>query len=77
MRKRDEFEKLDSCLNRALPDELLFIILGRDIAAPATVRFWASERVRLRKNKWSDAKIIEALEWASEVAGDGSSKTSN
>ena len=38
------------CYALALPDEHVFVLLGRDPATPATVRFWMGERARLGKN---------------------------
>lgn len=37
------------CYEAALPDEPFFVILARDPAAPATLEFWARERMRLGK----------------------------
>jgi len=42
------------CFEAALPDEPIFTILGRDPAAPATLRFWADERARLGKTETAD-----------------------
>ena len=64
MRKCDELNDPTSCLNRAQPMERLFVLLARDAAAPATVKFWANERVRLGKNFITDPQIMEALECA-------------
>lgn len=61
MIKRDELTNKQSCLNRAADDEMLFVLLARDVAAPATIRFWADERVRLCRNHRNDPKIVEAL----------------
>lgn len=62
MRKRDETNPANkTCLNTALPDEMLFVLLGRDVAAPAAIRFWCSERIRLGKNMVGDPQITEAL----------------
>ncbi len=66
MKKRDEINDPNSCLNRAREDEPVFTLLGHDVAAPATVRFWAKERIRLAKNRADDAQIKEALKWADE-----------
>jgi hypothetical protein len=54
----------DSCLNRAAPDEPIFVLLGRDIAAPDTIRFWIAERIRLGKNQPGDAQLQEAEDLA-------------
>lgn len=61
MTKADEREKPDSCFNRALDHELMFILLERDHAAPVAIRAWAAERIRIGANKPGDAKILEAL----------------
>ena len=60
MTKAKELSEPDSCLNRAKDDELLFVLLSRDYAAPKTIRFWADLRIRLGMNKPDDAQIIEA-----------------
>lgn len=61
MIKRDEENRADSCFNRALPDELMFVLLGRDAAAPAAIRAWVHERIRLGKNTHGDDQTTEAL----------------
>lgn len=61
MRKCDEESDPDSCWNRAVPEEEVFVLLGRDKAAAATIRFWAAERIRLGRNKPGDQKIALAL----------------
>jgi hypothetical protein len=61
MFKIDELKQPESCLNRALDGEMLFVLLARDVAAPATIRAWAKERIRLGKNTLTDAQIQEAL----------------
>lgn len=67
MRKRDELADDTSCLNRAKDDELIFVLLGRDIAAAMTVEFWARKRIELGKNNSSDVQIVDALRWARTV----------
>jgi hypothetical protein len=64
MRKRDELTDPKSCMSRARDDEMTFTLLARDAAAPATIRFWIAERVRLGKNTPGDPQIVEALECA-------------
>lgn len=64
MRKRDELRFPDSCFNKATADEWLFVLRGRDPAAPLAIRTWASERIRLGKNKPTDPQITEALSCA-------------
>lgn len=68
MMKQTELNDPNSCLNRAREDEQIFVLLGRDVAAPEAVRMWAAERIRSGKNKPTDQQIIEALGWADAVA---------
>jgi len=63
MRKGRELAITSSCLNRAKDDEMLFVLMGRDVAAVATVRFWIEERIRLSKNTADDPQIKEARVW--------------
>lgn len=62
MRKRDELTDPASCMSRARDDEMTFVLLGRDKAAPAAIRAWIMERLRLGKNQLDDAQIVEAQE---------------
>jgi hypothetical protein len=64
MLKKDELTNPKSCLNKANDDELVFVLLGRDPAAPDTIRDWARRRITLGKNKVSDEQIMEALSLA-------------
>jgi hypothetical protein len=64
VRKRDELTRLNSCMNRAKDDELTFVLLGRDVAAPDTIRAWVRKRIQLGKNKTTDQQIVEALHTA-------------
>ena len=64
MRKSAELASPQSCLNRAAPEELLFVLLARDPAAPAAIRAWVAERIRLGKNLPDDPQLAEALECA-------------
>jgi hypothetical protein len=50
----------DSCLNKASDNEIVFVLLGRDKAAPAAINAWCDERIRLGKNTESDPQIREA-----------------
>jgi hypothetical protein len=61
MRKRDELNNAESCMSRAKDDEMTFVLLGRDAAAPAVIRAWCAERIRLGKNQESDPQIAEAM----------------
>ena len=67
MRKIQELADPNSCLNRADDDEMTFVLLGRDICAPDTIRDWVSRRVNTGKNKLSDAQIQEALTCADRM----------
>jgi len=59
------------CYANALPDEPMFILLARDMDAPARVRSWAAERalsILLGEKPESDkAMVIEALECADKM----------
>jgi len=61
MIKTEEIANPTSCLNKAKPEEMLFVLLGRDPAAPVAIREWCKERVRLGKNKWTDPQIEDAI----------------
>lgn len=61
MIKQCELSDPSSCLNRSRDNEMLFVLCGRDAAAPATIRFWAAKRIELGKNEPNDPQIIEAL----------------
>lgn len=61
MIRSQEVLDLGSCLNKAHDDELIFVLLGRDPAAPVAIEAWIAERLRLGKNKADDAQIAEAL----------------
>lgn len=67
MLKKQEMAIADSCLNKARDDERIFVILGRDKAAPAAIRAWCDERIRIGKNSVSDAQIQEALYCADKM----------
>lgn len=67
MLKVDEIQIAESCFNRARLRERIFVLLGRDKAAPAAIRAWAAERVRIGKNESTDAQITEALDCADRM----------
>lgn len=60
MRKHLEMNDPNSCLNRADEGELLFVLRGKDRAAPATIYAWADLRVMKGLNSRRDAQIQEA-----------------
>lgn len=67
MLKKNELDDENSCLNRATANEMLFVILERDVAAPETIRYWCMMRIKHGKNRETDAQIIEALNCASYI----------
>ena len=58
-------------MSRANDDEMTFVLLARDIAAPFAIRAWVSERIRLGKNFVDDLQIKEALDCALRMEMDG------
>lgn len=67
MKKTDEISNPNSCLNRAADNEPLFVLRGKDITAPDTIRDWAERRVNAGKNERSDPQIQEALALADQM----------
>ncbi len=67
MRKYEELSDPRSCLNRARPDEMLFVLLGRDCAATLAVRHWIEARILLGKNQRGDPQIQDAEQWIATV----------
>lgn len=61
MRKVEELTNPASCMSRAREDELTFVLLGRDVAAPDTIRHWVANRLLRGKNTITDPQIVEAL----------------
>ena len=47
----------DQCIKNAFEDEMLFVLMARDITAPQVIRHW----VGLNKGKHPQAKLEEAL----------------
>lgn len=64
-----------SCLNRAAGDEMCFVLLGRDAAAPVAIRAWIEERIRLGKNTADDSQILEAVACMERMQSDGRKRT--
>jgi len=71
MRKKNELSRNDTCLAHAHPEEMVFVLLGRDVAAPETIRAWVAERIRLGKNIETDAQVVEALACADTMEKEG------
>ena len=61
MLKSMEKADIHSCWNKAADTEMVFVLLGRDPAAPHAIREWAKERIRLGKDTEKDPKIREAM----------------
>jgi len=71
MRKKDELSLEHTCMQHAHPEEMVFVLLGRDPAAPRAIRAWATDRILLGKNAWSDTQIVEAMECAATMEREG------
>ena len=71
MRKKDELSKEHTCMQHAHPNEMTFVLLSRDVAAPIAIRAWVAERLRLGKNAEQDPQIVEALECATTMETEG------
>ena|SRR6195256_1923623 len=73
MRKKDELSLDNTCMAHAHPEEMVFVLIGRDVAAPVAVRAWVAERIRLGKNVSTDSQIVEALRIADTMELEGRS----
>jgi hypothetical protein len=71
MRKKDELSRQHTCMQHAHSEEMVFVLLSRDAAAPVAIRAWVAERLRLGKNVDTDAQIVEALECARVMEEEG------
>ena len=71
MRKKDELAKEHTCMSTAHPDEMVFVLLSRDAAAPVAIRAWVAERIRIGKNIVDDPQIVEALAIADTMEAEG------
>jgi hypothetical protein len=67
MRKRDELTNPNGCMYRAKDNEMTFVLLGRDVAAPTAILAWCAERIRLGKNVPGDPQLVEAVECATTM----------
>jgi hypothetical protein len=61
MRKQFELNDQQSCINRAKDNEMVFVLIGRDVCAAETIRDWCQRRILRGKNKLHDRQIQEAL----------------
>ena len=75
MRKRDELTDPSACMVRAKDDEMTFVLLGRDVAAPDTIRAWVAYRIKHKKNTGTDPQILEALECAAVMERERAKET--
>jgi len=64
MLKKIELSDETSCINKALPDEMVFVLLARDAAAPVAIEAWIAERIRLGLNQPGDQLLADATETA-------------
>mgnify|MGYP003579755805 CR=1 FL=1 len=71
MRKKDELSKEHACMQRAHAEEMVFVLLSRDAAAPVAIRAWIAERLRLGQNTETDAQIVDARECAQIMEKEG------
>jgi hypothetical protein len=71
VRKKDELTKEKTCMSTAHREEMTFVLIGRDAAAPTAIRAWVLERLRLGKNVPEDDQITEALECAMTMESEG------
>lgn len=67
MRKWTARANPKSAWSRALPMENVFVLLGRDPAAPQTIRNWAAFRLLHAHNSPHDEQIQEALRLADRM----------
>lgn len=67
MLKLEELNEPESCFNRARMDEMIFVLLDRDLAAPIAIRAWINARIALGMNMPDDEKILHAHYCANEM----------
>lgn len=67
MLKKHELTNPESCLYRAKPSEMLFVLLARDVCAADTIRDWVKRRIVAGKNIPGDAQTEEARACADEM----------
>lgn len=67
VKKKDELTNPNSCMSKAHDDEMTFVLLARDPAAPAAIQGWIYRRVEMGLNDMADQKIKEAKECRLEM----------
>jgi hypothetical protein len=70
MRKLSELTDPESCMSKADPNEMTFVLLGRDIVVPSVIREWCRLRCLYGNNTTNDTQITEALECADAMEHD-------
>jgi hypothetical protein len=61
------YKKDDPCLQKAFEDERLFVLMARDVTAPAVIAYW----IKLNKEIQPHAKLVEAEECMKEMIEKG------
>jgi predicted naringenin-chalcone synthase len=77
MRKCDELTNPNSCMSRARDDEITFVLLERDDAAPKTIRYWIRERIEMGLNQPGDPKMVDAEQCALAMEAERALSTQN
>lgn len=67
-KNREARQAMNPCLQKAEPNEPIFVLLGRDPATPAAISAWARERVIRHKNLWEDEQIQSAMVLCNQLA---------
>ena len=72
MRKREELEEADSCLNRSAADEPLFVLRANDPLFAEIVRAWAAKycKRKVKARCWREREAVKHLE-ALNIAQEG------
>lgn len=60
MKKNEELASPTSCLNKAEEDEMVFVLLERDAAAPDAIRAWIESRIKRGLNQPLDEQLVKA-----------------
>ncbi|MDE1971266.1 MAG: hypothetical protein KGI50_06870 [Patescibacteria group bacterium] len=71
MNKTEQINDPTSCWNKARDDEQVFVVLGRDLAAYATVCTWIHIRLELGLNNPDDPQILSAYALADALLEPG------
>lgn len=69
MLKKNELIEPSSCLNKAGPEEPIFVLRAKDPAAPATIRLWAAMATGIHepeKLKEADMLASQMDAWRTE-----------